>query len=115
VQGTYAVLSSNQTLSLIFKMSPLYLNFLIFPNDLPSLPRQRKVDFEIHLIANANPISKEPYYMAPAKLKQSKFQLKELLEKGFIKPRVSHWGAPVLFVKQKEGSLHLCIDHHYQE
>ena len=49
--------------------------------------------------------------MAPLELKELKFQLQELLEKGFIRPSVSPWGAPVLFVKKKYGTLRLCIDY----
>src|SRR5262249_4756013 len=52
-----------------------------------------------------------PYRMAPTKLKELKVQLKDLLDKGFIRPSSSPWGAPVLFVKKKDGSLRLCIDY----
>nr|GFC44372.1 putative reverse transcriptase domain-containing protein [Tanacetum cinerariifolium] len=57
------------------------------------------------------PISKAPYRMAPIELKELKDQLQELLERGFIHPSVSPWGAPVLFVKKKDGSMTLCIDY----
>nr|GFA91830.1 hypothetical protein [Tanacetum cinerariifolium] len=57
------------------------------------------------------PISKAPYRMAPIELKELKDQLQELLELGFIRPSMSPWGAPVLFVKKKDGSLRLCIDY----
>ena len=50
--------------------------------------------------------------MAPIEVKELKEQLKELLERGFIRPSVSSWGAPVLFVKKKDGSMRLCIDYH---
>ncbi|GJY80363.1 putative nucleotidyltransferase, ribonuclease H [Tanacetum coccineum] len=59
----------------------------------------------------AEPISKAPYRMAPIELKELKDQLQELLERGFIRPSVSPWGAPVLFVKKKDGSMRLCIDY----
>ena len=49
--------------------------------------------------------------MAPAELKELKEQLQELLDQGFIQPSVSPWGAPVLFVKKKDGTLRLCIDY----
>ena len=52
-----------------------------------------------------------PYRMAPAELSELKEQLHELLDKGFIRPSTSPWGAPVLFVKKKDGSLRLCIDY----
>nr|GFC42032.1 putative reverse transcriptase domain-containing protein [Tanacetum cinerariifolium] len=52
-----------------------------------------------------------PYHLAPSKLKELSEQLKELSEKGFIRPSSSPWGAPVLFVKKKDGSFHMCIDY----
>ncbi|GJY28838.1 putative reverse transcriptase domain-containing protein [Tanacetum coccineum] len=63
------------------------------------------------LIPGAQPISKAPYRMAPVELKELKDQLQELLERGFIRPSVSLWGAPILFVKKKDGSMRLCIDY----
>ena len=57
------------------------------------------------------PISQAPYRMAPAELKELKIQLQELLDKGYIRPSVSPWGAPVLFVKKKDGTMRLCIDY----
>ncbi|XP_022957288.1 uncharacterized protein LOC111458730 [Cucurbita moschata] len=83
----------------------------VFPEDLPSLPPVREVDFGIDLEPGTAPISKAPYRMAPAELRELKEQLQELLDKGFIRPSVSPWGAPVLFVKKKDGSLRLCIDY----
>ncbi|GKV11419.1 hypothetical protein SLEP1_g22680 [Rubroshorea leprosula] len=85
----------------------------VFSEDLPGLPPDRKVEFAIDLVPGTGPISKAPYRMAPAELKELKVQLEELLEKGFIRPSVSPWGALVLFVKKKDGSMRLCID--YQE
>jgi len=83
----------------------------VFPEELPTLPPQRKIDFKIELIPGAQPISKAPYRMTPIELKQLKTQLDELLQKGFIKPSISLWGALVLFVKKKDGTLRLCIDY----
>ena len=57
------------------------------------------------------PISKAPYRMAPAEMKELKAQLQDLLDKGSIRPSVSPWGAPVLFVKKKDGSIRLCVDY----
>nr|GEV92487.1 reverse transcriptase [Tanacetum cinerariifolium] len=71
----------------------------------------RPVEFTIELIPGAQPISKAPYRMAPVELKKLKDQLQELLERGFIRPSVSPWGAPVLFVKKNDGSMRLCIDY----
>ncbi|GJV92082.1 putative nucleotidyltransferase, ribonuclease H [Tanacetum coccineum] len=83
----------------------------VFPEELPGIPPIRDVEFNIELIPGAEPISKAPYRMAPIELKELKDQLQELLERGFIRPSVSPWGAPVLFVKKKDGSMRLCIDY----
>jgi hypothetical protein len=83
----------------------------VFPEVLPGVPPEREVEFTIDLIPGSEPISKAPYRMAPLELKELKEQLQELLELGFIRPSVSPWGAPVLFVKKKDGSMRLCIDY----
>nr|GFD57751.1 putative reverse transcriptase domain, aspartic peptidase domain protein [Tanacetum cinerariifolium] len=75
------------------------------------IPPVREVEFNIELIPGAEPISKAPYRMAPVELKELKDQLQELLKRGFIRPSVSPWGALVLFVKKKDGSMRLCIDY----
>ncbi|KAL0544935.1 hypothetical protein IC582_020065 [Cucumis melo] len=85
----------------------------VFPEELPGLPPHREVEFAIELEPGTVPISRAPYRMAPAELKELKVQLQELLDKGFIRPSVSPWGAPVLFVKKKDGSMRLCI--YYRE
>ncbi len=77
----------------------------VFPNDLPGMPLDRDIDFCIDLEPGTRPISIPPYRMAPAELRELKAQIQELLDKGFIRPSASPWGAPVLFVKKKEGSL----------
>ena len=83
----------------------------VFPEDLPGLPPAREIDFTIDLPPCTTPISQAPYRMAPAELHELKIQLQELVDKGFIRPSISPWGAPVLFVKKKDGSLRLCIDY----
>ncbi|KAL5837054.1 hypothetical protein ACOSQ3_014223 [Xanthoceras sorbifolium] len=83
----------------------------VFPEELPGLPPQRDVEFVINVVPSTSPVSIAPYKMAPAELKELKIQLHELLDKGFIRPSVSSWGALVLFVKKKDGSLRLCIDY----
>ena len=83
----------------------------VFPNDISGLPPDREVEFTIDFIPGTKPISIPPYRMAPAELRELKAQLEELLSKGFIGPSISSWGAPVLFVKKKDGSLRLCIDY----
>ena len=83
----------------------------VFPDDISGLPPDREVEFTIDLIPGTELISIPPYRMAPAKLRELKAQLEELLSKGFIRPSISPWGAPVLVVKKKDGSLQLCIDY----
>ena len=83
----------------------------VFPDDLPGVPPPRWIDFGIDLEPNTKQISIPPYIMAPAKLKELKLQLKDLTDKGFIQPSISPWGAPVLFVKEKDGILRMCIDY----
>ena len=83
----------------------------VFPNDLPGLPPERKVEFTINVAPGTASIFKAPYRMAPLEIKELKIQLQELLNKGFIRPSVSPWGAPVLFVKKNDGSMRLCIDY----
>ena len=83
----------------------------VFPEELPRLPSHREIDFVIELEPNTTPISRAPYRMAPTELKELKVQLQKLLDKGFIRPSVSPWRAPVLFVKKKDRSMRLCIDY----
>ena len=83
----------------------------VFLDDISGLPPDREVEFTIDLIPGTEPISIPPYRMSPAELRELKSQLEELLSKGFIRPSISPWGAPVLFVKKKDGSLRLCIDY----
>ena len=83
----------------------------VFLDDIAGLPPEREVEFTIDLIPRTEPISIPPYKMAPAELRELKAQLEELLSKGFIRPSISPWGAQVLFVKKKDGSLRLCIDY----
>ncbi|KAL8147994.1 hypothetical protein AgCh_005357 [Apium graveolens] len=78
----------------------------IFPEELPGLPPDREIEFSIDLIPGAEPVSKAPYRMAPMEMKELDKQLQELLDKGVIRPSVSPWGAPVLFVKKKDGKDH---------
>ena len=75
------------------------------------MPPKREIDFTIDLVPGTAPISKAPYRMAPAEMGELKEQLQDLLDKGYIRPSASPWGAPVLFVKKKDGGLRLCIDY----
>ncbi|GJY05012.1 putative reverse transcriptase domain-containing protein [Tanacetum coccineum] len=84
---------------------PIVQNFPeVFPEDLPGLPPTRQVEFQIDLIPGAAPVARAPYRLAPSKMKELSDQLQELSDKGFIRPSSSPWGAPVLFVKKKDGS-----------
>ncbi|GJY70072.1 putative reverse transcriptase domain-containing protein [Tanacetum coccineum] len=83
----------------------------VFPKDLPGLPPTRQVEFQIDLVPGAAPVARAPYRLAPSKMKELSEQLKELSDKGFIRPSSSPWGAPVLFVKKKDGSFRMCIDY----
>ena len=85
----------------------------VFPKELLGLPPQRDIEFAIDVVPGATLASIRPYRMALVELKELKLQLQELLEKGFIRPSVSPWGAPVLFVKKKDGTLQLCV--HYRQ
>ncbi|KAA3485151.1 DNA/RNA polymerases superfamily protein [Gossypium australe] len=82
-----------------------------FLEEMPGLPSDREVEFEIELLPGTAPVSIAPYRMAPKELVELKAQIQELLDRGFIRPSVSPWGAPVLFVKKKDGSMRMCIDH----
>ncbi|GKE28497.1 putative reverse transcriptase domain-containing protein [Tanacetum coccineum] len=83
----------------------------VFPEDLPGLPLTRQVEFQIDLVPGAAPVARAPYRLAPSEMKELSEQLKELSYKGFIRPSSSPWGAPVLFVKKKDGSFRMCIDY----
>ena len=91
---------------------PTVSDFLdVFPKELPGLPPHREIKLAIDVVPGATPASITPYRMAPLELKELKLQSHDILEKGFIRPSVSPWVAPVLFVKKKDGTLRLCIDY----
>ncbi|KAI3774330.1 hypothetical protein L1987_48881 [Smallanthus sonchifolius] len=91
---------------------PVVREFLeVFPEDLPGLPPHRQVEFQIDLAPGAAPIARAPYRLAPSELQELSTQLQDLLDKGFIRPSSSPWGAPVLFVKKKDGTFRMCIDY----
>ncbi|GKD11261.1 putative reverse transcriptase domain-containing protein, partial [Tanacetum coccineum] len=81
-----------------------------FISTMPGLPPARPVEFQIDLIPGATPIAQAPYRLALSEMKELSEQLQELSEKGFIRPSSSPWGAPVLFVKKKDGSFRMCIN-----
>ncbi|GJV69732.1 putative reverse transcriptase domain-containing protein [Tanacetum coccineum] len=79
--------------------------------DLPGLPPVHQVEFQIDLIPGATPVARAPYRLAPSEMQELSDQLQELAARGFIRPSTSPWGAPVLFVKKKDGSFRMCIDY----
>ncbi|GJW18567.1 putative reverse transcriptase domain-containing protein, partial [Tanacetum coccineum] len=83
----------------------------VFPEDLSGLPPTQQVEFEIDLMPGAAPVARAPYRLAPSEMKELSKQLQELSDKGFIRPSSSPWGAPVLFVKKKDGSFRMYIDY----
>ncbi|WRX12993.1 Reverse transcriptase domain - like 10 [Theobroma cacao] len=128
----YCIISALKALKLVRKGYPAYLAHVIdisreepklenvpivsefpdvFPDELPGLHPDRELKFTIDLFSGTAPISIPPYRIAPAELKELKVQLQELVDKGFIHPSISPLGAPVLFVKKKDGTLRLCIDY----
>ncbi|KAA0065337.1 ty3-gypsy retrotransposon protein [Cucumis melo var. makuwa] len=114
-QGTWGILASvvdTREVDVSLSSEPVVRDYPdVFPEELPGLPPHREVEFAIELEPGTIPISRAPYRMVPIELKELKVQLQELLDKGFIRSSVSPWGAPVLFVKKKDGSMRLCIDY----
>ena len=83
----------------------------VFPDNLSGLPLDRELEFGIEVLPDSTLISIPPYRMAPMELKELKIQLQDLVDKRFIRPSVSSWGAPVLFVNKKDETMRLCIDY----
>ncbi|GJV40458.1 putative reverse transcriptase domain-containing protein [Tanacetum coccineum] len=83
----------------------------VFLEDLPGLPPIRQVEFQMELISGASPVARTPYRLDPSEMQELSNQLQELTDRGFIRPSTLPWGAPVLFVKKKDGSFTMCIDY----
>nr|GEV24453.1 putative reverse transcriptase domain-containing protein [Tanacetum cinerariifolium] len=83
----------------------------VFPEDFSGIPPTRQVEFQIDVVPGATLVARVPYRLAPSEMKELLDQLKELVDKGFIRPSFSPWGAPVLFVMKKDGSFRMCIDY----
>ncbi|GAU51374.1 hypothetical protein TSUD_413070 [Trifolium subterraneum] len=126
LQNTYQLIqylgAENKCFSIMFTISsesslspsdiPIVREYLdVFPEEINSLPPEREIEFSIDLVPGSQPISVAPYRMSPLELRELKSQLEELLQKHFIRPSVSPWGAPVLLVKKKDGTMRLCIDY----
>ena len=93
-------------------MIPVVQDFgYVFPEEVPGLSPNREVEFSIDLVPGTGPVSMAPYRMALAELVELKKQIEELMEKQFIRPNTSSWGAPVLLVNKKDGSSRLCVDY----
>ncbi|GAU50680.1 hypothetical protein TSUD_371390 [Trifolium subterraneum] len=114
--------AENKCFSIMFTISsesslspsdiPIVREYLdVFLEEINSLPPEREIEFSIDLVPGSQPISIAPYRMSPLELRELKSQLEELLQKHFIRPSVSPWGAPVLLVKKKDGTMRLCIDY----
>jgi hypothetical protein len=84
----------------------------VFPEELPGMPPDREIEFVIELVSDTAPIFKRPYRMVANQLAELKKQLKELLDKGYIRPSALPWGAPVIFVPKKDGTQRMCVDYH---
>ncbi|WVZ97937.1 LOW QUALITY PROTEIN: hypothetical protein U9M48_043436 [Paspalum notatum var. saurae] len=83
----------------------------VFPEELPGMPPDREIEFVIELVLGTAPIYKRPYRMDANQLAELKDQIQELLDKGYIRPSTSPWGAPVIFVPKKDGTQRMCIDY----
>nr|GEZ62218.1 putative reverse transcriptase domain-containing protein [Tanacetum cinerariifolium] len=83
----------------------------VFPEELPGLPPVCQVEFQVDLIPGTTHVARTPYRLAPSEMQELSNQFQELADRGFIRPSTSPWGAPVLFVKKKDGSFRMCIDY----
>jgi hypothetical protein len=91
---------------------PVVSEFLdVYPKELPGMPPNRDIEFVIELMPGTTPIYKSPYRMATPELAELKEHIKELLEKGFVRPSSSLWGAPVIFALKKDGTQRLCVNY----
>jgi hypothetical protein len=83
----------------------------VFPEELPGMPPERELEFTIDLKPGTESIARTPYRMSTPEMQELKMQLKELLDLGLIRHSVLPWGAPVIFIRKKDGSWRLCIDY----
>nr|GEW26961.1 putative reverse transcriptase domain-containing protein [Tanacetum cinerariifolium] len=109
------IILCTKTKKYMMKGFPIFLAHVttkkVFLEDLSGLPPTRPVEFQIDLVPGATPVVRAPYRLVPFEMKELSEQLKELSDKGFIRPSSSTWGAPFLFVKKKDGSFRMCIDY----
>jgi hypothetical protein len=111
--GAYlAYVVNHEAKALELKEVPVVRDFPdVFPEDLSGILLDRDIEFQIDLVPGAQLVVKAPYRLAPSEMKELMTQLQDLLDKGFIRPSISLWGAPVLFVKKKDDSMRMCIDY----
>ena len=83
----------------------------VFPEDLPGMPPDHEIEFVIELVPGTAPIYKRPYRMDANQLAELKDQIQDLLDKGYIRPSTSPWGAPIIFVPKKDGGTRMCVDY----
>ncbi|GJZ06498.1 putative reverse transcriptase domain-containing protein [Tanacetum coccineum] len=95
----------------IIGMDWLAKNHAMIVCDEKIITTDTKVEFQIDLVLGAAPVARAPYRLAPSEMEELSAQLQELSYKGFIRQSSSPWGAPVLFVKKKDGSFRMCIDY----
>jgi hypothetical protein len=109
----YAILALNEKgVAEGLKHLPVVREFVdVFQEELPGMSSERELEFTIDLKPGTEPIARMPYRMSSPELKKLIMQLKELLDLGLIRPSVSSWGAPVIFIRKKDGSWRLCIDY----
>jgi hypothetical protein len=81
----------------------------VFPEEFPGMPLERELEFTIDLKPGTEPIARTPYRMSTLELQELKMQLKELLDLGLIRPSVSPWCAPIVFIRKKDGLWRLCM------
>jgi hypothetical protein len=83
----------------------------VFPEELPGMPLDREIEFVVELVPGTTPIFKGPYRMVTNQLAELKEQLQELLDKGYVRPSASPWGAPIIFVPKTDGTQTMCVDY----
>jgi hypothetical protein len=104
--------SVHHTVAKSIEEIPVVQEFLdVFPDDLPGMPPKRDIEFKIELQPGTAHIAKCQYKMTQEELAELKIQLKDLLDKGYIRPSLSPLGCPALFVKKKDEALRLCVDY----
>eukprot|EP00253_Pinus_taeda_P001671 PITA_01671 len=110
--GSYDILIDSKDKTTILNNIPVIQEFTdVFLEEIPGLPPRRNIDFTIEMVPGAAPVLRAPYRMSVPELTELKMQLQELLDKNYIRPSVSPWGAPVLFVKKKDRTFRMCIDY----